>query len=449
MRIGRAITFLVLLVVLSTMVVACPADPIDPVDPVAPVERIPIGAIQDTTGATSDVGKDEALGIREAVAWLNDQGGIGGRPIELHQFDYGYRVPEALTLYARFRDVDDAVFIKGWGTPDTEALTPTVNKDRIPFNSGSASGHLTDPAVTPFNFIYSIADYSTQARGLLQFWYDEFWMKHPMYQADREAGIRPRLVTAGHVGHPYPTAPLAALRDQAELLGFEQMSTDPDVHCVHVSLFALDAKSQVMAIEARGNPHVVWFGNTAMSAATLARELFVAGLLYPKGSTMFMGNNYAVDENFVRIAGLEVAEGALSSPFTAFLWDDFPWRDKVHEYAAKINPGVPIEMRSQKTVQAWAAMYTAATALRRVDAAGKLDLDDVAATRIAVRDALYEGPIDTTGLGWPVPFDVTPTDHRPSGTVIVGQVVDGRPVTIGHVDLKAMYPDLWPEWLGW
>ena len=30
-------------------------------------QEVRLGALQDTTGATSDVGKDEALGVREAV----------------------------------------------------------------------------------------------------------------------------------------------------------------------------------------------------------------------------------------------------------------------------------------------------------------------------------------------------------------------------------------------
>ena len=63
------------------------------------VEFVRLGALQDVTGATSDVGKDEALGVREAVAYVNDTGGINGKRIKLFQYDYGYRVPEAITTY--------------------------------------------------------------------------------------------------------------------------------------------------------------------------------------------------------------------------------------------------------------------------------------------------------------------------------------------------------------
>jgi branched-chain amino acid transport system substrate-binding protein len=54
---------------------------------------IKVGALNDMTGATSDVGKDYALGIAEAVRYINDNDGVNGKKIKLYQFDYGYRVP--------------------------------------------------------------------------------------------------------------------------------------------------------------------------------------------------------------------------------------------------------------------------------------------------------------------------------------------------------------------
>jgi len=62
-------------------------------------QEVKLGALQDTTGATSDVGKDEALGVREATQYYNDKGGVNGKKIRLFQYDYGYRVPEAVTTW--------------------------------------------------------------------------------------------------------------------------------------------------------------------------------------------------------------------------------------------------------------------------------------------------------------------------------------------------------------
>src|SRR3989337_1420070 len=98
---------------------------------------IKVGSLNDFTGPTSDVGKDAGLGIREAVQYVNDTGGINGKRIKLLQYDYGYRVPEAITTYKRLRDCDKVVAVFGWGTGDTEALAQTVAKDKMPYLSHS------------------------------------------------------------------------------------------------------------------------------------------------------------------------------------------------------------------------------------------------------------------------------------------------------------------------
>jgi len=181
---------------------------------------VKMGSLNDLTGATSDVGKDAALGMREAVQYVNDTGGINGKPIKLILLDYGYRVPEAITTYKRFRDFDKVVAVWGWGTGDTEALTPTVNVDKMPFLSHSFSAQLADPKKTPYNFLYG-TDYSTNARAAMTAWYDQIWLKDPKFKADREKGVKPRFEAFYSWPTPYASAPIKAITDQATLLGFE------------------------------------------------------------------------------------------------------------------------------------------------------------------------------------------------------------------------------------
>ena len=138
---------------------------------------INVGALNDMTGATSDVGKDYALGIAEAIHYVNDNGGINGKQIKLYQFDYGYRVPEALTKYKLFKRLN-CVAVLGWGTGDTEALSPTVTKDKMPYVSASYSAHLTDPKKTPYNLFFA-TDYSSNARAAITAWFNKKWPKHP------------------------------------------------------------------------------------------------------------------------------------------------------------------------------------------------------------------------------------------------------------------------------
>src|SRR5262249_53517737 len=52
-------------------------------------QEIKVGGLFDLTGITSDVGKSFAQGVRDAVSWTNDNGGINGKKIKLVDVDYG------------------------------------------------------------------------------------------------------------------------------------------------------------------------------------------------------------------------------------------------------------------------------------------------------------------------------------------------------------------------
>ncbi len=84
----------------------------------AGAKTIKVGGIMDTTGATSDVGKDYALGMGEAWKYINEHGGVNGKKIKYTWFDYGYRIPEAITKYKLLKRLGVLV-IMGWGTGDT------------------------------------------------------------------------------------------------------------------------------------------------------------------------------------------------------------------------------------------------------------------------------------------------------------------------------------------
>lgn len=390
--------------------------------------RIKLGSLNDMTGATSDVGKDIALGIREAVQYVNDTGGINGKRIQLFQYDYGYRVPEAITTYKRFRDFDRVVAVWGWGTGDTEALSPTVNKDQMPYLSHSFSAHLTDPKKTPYNFIYG-TDYSSNARAAITVWFDEVWQKDPRFKADREKGVKPRFAAFYSWPTPYSSAPIKAIKDQATLLGFE-IGPDQDI-----PLTALDTKSQVLAAK-NFKPHLVWHGNTTMSVAAAIKDSQALEL----GADHIV-NNWGYDENLVRLAG-PAAEGVMGVAVNAFFGESVPMMDKVTEYAKRMNPGVPLQNRMIRTVQSWVDVLLMREALIRADKAGQLNGPGIKAAFESIREW-------TPGLGRP-PVTITPADHRPGSLIRVYRVRGGKFALVKEVDLKQRWPDKWEkEWLGW
>ena len=384
---------------------------------------VKVGALNDVTGATSDVGKDYALGISDAIHYVNDTGGINGKKIKLYQFDYGYRIPEALTKYKLFKRLK-CVAVLGWGTGDTEALSPTVTKDKMPYVSASYSAHLTKPAKTPYN-LFAAVDYSTNARAAITAWFDKKWPKHKDY-----GKRKPRFVTSYHFAHPYCSAPIKAIKDQAELLGFE---VGPDQS---VTLFAIDTKSQVLSMK-DFKPDLVWHGNTTMSVAATVRDAYALGL----GADHIV-NNWGFDENLPRLAG-KAAEGVMGAAVSAFFGNDVPMMDKVVEYAKKYNPGVPLEKRLIRSVQAWANVLALSEAMKRADKAGDLSGDSI------VKNGFETMKDFDIGLGVP-PLNYTATDHRISGKVPIYEIKDGKFQVVEVVDLKGRWPKKWPEeWLGW
>ncbi len=391
-------------------------------------QEIKLGSLNDLTGPTSDVGKDVALGIREAVRYVNDTGGINGKRLRLYLYDYGYRVPEAITTYKRFKNFDRVVGVLGWGTGDTEALSPTVAKDQIPYLSHSFSAKLTDPKTAPYNFVYG-TDYSSNARAAMTAWFEEVWMKDPRFREARAKGEKPRVVMFYAFPVPYSSAPIKALKNHAELLGFE-VGPDQDV-----SLTALDTKSQVLAAKAF-KPHLAWHGNTTMSVAATIKDAHALGL----GADHIV-NNWGYDENLVRLAG-PAAEGVMGIAVTALYGDKVPLMDKVIEYGKKINPGVAQEARMIRTVQAWVQVLMMAEGMRRADKAGKL-------TGPGLKEALETFRGWTPGLGLQ-PITLTARDHRPGSMVPIYRIKGGKFGLVKNVDLKAKWPKQWDgEWLGY
>jgi branched-chain amino acid transport system substrate-binding protein len=407
-KIGVLVSALFILFGLSTMAAA---------------QQIKLGGIMDTTGATSDVGKDYAIGMEDAVKYINENGGVNGKLIKYTWFDYGYRIPEAITKYKLLLRLG-VVAIMGWGTGDTEALSPTVNKDKMPYVSASYSAHLTDPKKTPYNLFFS-SDYSTNARACLTAWFDKKWPTKKDY-----GKRKPRLACCYMFSSPYASAPIKAIKDQAAFLGFE-VGPDQDV-----SLFALDTKSQIMALK-KFQPDVVWHGNTTMSVSATIRDAYALGL-----DADHIIDNWGFDENLPRLAG-EAAEGAMGATPCAFYGQPFKNMDIVVASAKKYSPGVPQEKRTIRTVQAWGDALILWEAMKRADKAGALNGEGIMKKGF---ETLMDYDI---GLG-AAPITFTPTDHRPATGCLVQEWKGGKFQTVEAVDLKKRWPEKWEkEWLGW
>jgi branched-chain amino acid transport system substrate-binding protein len=389
-------------------------------------QEIKIGGLTDCTGATSDVGKDYALGLAEAFNYVNDMGGINGKKIKYTWFDYGYRIPEAITKY-NFLKRMGVIAIEGWGTGDTEALSPTVLKDKIPYVSASFSAHLTNPSKTPYNLFFA-PDYSTQARSVLTAWFETRWPKNKDY-----GKRKPRFASVYAFPSPYASAPIKAIKDHALMLGFE-VGDDQDV-----ALTTMDTKSQIMALE-KFKPDVCWHGNTTMCVSATVRDAYALGL-----GADWLSNFWGIDENLWKLAG-KAAEGVMCAGPAYFFADDRGKMKLVHDYAAKYNPGIPAKDRLKFTVTAWCNVLLLAEAMKRADKAGDLSGPGILQKGFeTLKDyTIFDGGLGTT----PVTF--TPTDHRTTSIVPVYELKEGKFLYVKTIDVKTRWPEKWAkEWFGW
>ena len=337
-------------------------------------ETIRVGAIFDLTGPTADVGTDYADGMRSYVDWVNTQGGIEGRPIELMYQDYAYQVPRAEQLYRQFVTGGAVVFM-GWGTGDTEALSRYIAEDEVPFSSASLSHILGDPAEAPYNFLVATS-YTDQFRVALD------WIA-----SNHGAGTP--VVALMHNASPFGLSPSRyGGVEFAEALGI-------DLTLYEMPRGAVDFTAEFSRIRQSGAQYVV-FQNTSGPAAVALQNAHTLGL-----DATFICLNWCANAQLVRIAG-DAAEGVMGTIPYAPLGVDVPGTRIIREYLdAK---GESIEGRTNAFTQAWWTFAVFAEAMRQVLAGG----DELTGANIK---AALETFTDFDMQGVTVPLTFTPDDH--------------------------------------
>lgn len=363
---------------------------------------IVIGQLADLTGPTSAVGKPYAEGIRDAVKFINENGGINGKKIEIRSIDYAYDKNKAITQYKKF--LQEGIFaIQGWGTGDTEALSSFVTKDKVVYMSASYSAHLTNPAKTPYNFFIA-ADYTTQLRAGLT------------YLKENWKGKKAPKIVFIYPNHPYGIAPIKGGKAYAKEIGFNVVGDEI------VGLKAIEATSQLLSVKKKG-ADFAWVGGTTPSTAVILKDAKKLGL-----TTKFLIDLWGNDESL-----LKLAEGAQNGRALGL--------QAAVGYGAKV-PGMKDIVKATKGVhkmthyiRGWVSMNVMAEALKRADKAGNLSGEGVKKALESLKD------FNTGGLTAPITF--TKDDHRPNMSAAVFAYKEGKLVFKKTIVLPRK-----KEWLG-
>ncbi len=377
--------------------------------PVQASKTIKIGGLFDITGPTGGVGAPYADGVRDYVRYLNEEkGGINGKKIELLDTDYAYKIPQALAAYKKMK-TSGVVAIMGWGTGDTEAMAPLIKKDHIPYMSASYSEHLTNPEVTPYNFMVGTT-YADQARVALKYiletWKDKS-RKPRVALIYNDTGFgRSPFFDVDYQGHHFPAA-----ESYAKEIGVEIVDTPV------IGLRALDTTPQLLSMKQKDPDFAIVQETGVMS--TILKDAKKLGL-----RTKFFALNWAMSGKILKQAG-PAAEGCYwTNPFATWNDTDLPGVQLVHKISGKYHPG---KTQIVNYFQGFTAMMVMAEAIRRVE--GEV-------TGEKIKDALENmKDFDTGGLTVPITF--TKTSHKGSLGLRIYQVKDGKlvPVT-GKIMVK-------------
>lgn len=400
-------------------------------------DTIPVGQLVAQTGATAPVAKVYGQGVSDAFAFINQQGGINGKKINLETVDYGYDPAKAISIYKQWMTDFKPVAIQGWGTADTEALIGLVDKDAVVFMSGSSSGHLTDPTgrspwtstPAPYNFFYG-PSYSDGCRALVQFAAEAWKRTSTAQRGSTFLGdlYRPKFAYLGD-NHPYPNSPRAACIDYARDLGFE--ITPP----IRYSLTPSDYTAQCETLKQTG-AQFAFLANTAESNVALLKACAKQGV-----ATQFMTNIYGWDEEAGKQAG-DAGNGLVWVVSVARWGDDVPGMETVRKVSKESDPS-GADHRSVHYIRGVCSAFLMRDAMQGAAKMGEISGANI---KKAFEDMRDHVPQDLEGVC--LPTTLTPTDHRGTTTVMLYR----NDYNFGTVTQTKVYTTtipLRPDWLGW
>jgi branched-chain amino acid transport system substrate-binding protein len=373
--------------------------------PAAAQNVIKLGNLVDLTGPTSDQGKDIAQGRTDAVQWINERGGVNGKKLELVSVEYGFQPPRAVAAYKKFVEEDKVLLVLGYGTPDTEALRPYITKDKIPYLSGSYSGHLTDPRNTPYNFPGGI-DYTSQIRLFFNY-VKETW---------KDTSRKPRVAFI-YADNAYGRAPIESGRAYAKEVDVDLV--DEEI----IPTILTDATSQLLTMKKK-DPDFAYINTNTQWVPVVLKDSYKLGL-----KTKYVVNNYGLDERTPGLAG-PAAEGVVGIQDVAYWGDNVPGMKTLMEFHQKHHG---TDTHASPYMRGWLWVIVAAEAIKRAGASP---------TGESVKNALESfKEFDTWGIT--PPFTYTNEDHRPTNRARLVMIQGSKIVPMREVSV-----DRSMKWIG-
>ncbi len=345
-------------------------------------DKITIGTISPLTGKIAMVGVPIANAIKDYFDYLNDQGGIHGRKLEVISEDGKYDPPQAIASLKKLIDRDKIFALASTsGTPITLALNPTITREKLPSMAPIPAYGIFGLKSPKYLFSYG-PYYAEQVVFNIEYILFTLGAKNPriaFFYQDDEFG------KDGYRGFK------AAVKEyRLNVVAKEKYTRG-----------AIDISSQVLNIK-RANPDFLIITAIPSHAIMLLKEANRQGLNIP----IFSCANARL-EAVIKVAGEAAANYYCAENIALPNETQIPGMAKLIEIRNKRNP------ESKIPPKYYVLSYVNALILGEgLKMAGK-DLD-----REKLRDALESiQNFDTEGLTGPITF--TPSDHCPLTTMRV------------------------------
>ena len=302
------------------------------------------GIIQDLSNMTVDYGKQSAMGLIDAARYVNENGGINGKELELIVHDDKYIIEEGEKIYQRFRGEEKVFGIYVQATGTNLKIAHRAMQDEIFMFSGAPSAKLCDPAEFPYYFcIYPT--YSDMARVVIKH------IRKTWVNIDRN----PRVVFL-FPDNPYGRDPLQAAKSYAKEL---EVEIGPDQI---INWPTIDTSTQLKAMQ-EYNPDFAFISSTAKNAVSIFKDAHRLAI-----ETKFICNMRTFNEELIRL-GTTTVEGALGVQPLAFYGENVFGMEKIVKAHDKWHP---YHYPTLIYIDGWANILVLAAALKMADEAGEL-----------------------------------------------------------------------------
>jgi branched-chain amino acid transport system substrate-binding protein len=367
---------------------------------VAAADVIKWGVLIDLSGPTSDWGKNQVKGQLDAMRWVNENGGINGKELQLIVIDDGYKVPRGVAGYNRLVDSEKVLGLYIQSTGTTMTLIKKIVADGVATIAASFTSKFQNPEKTPFSFFVS-PSYGTMGRIALK-WVRMTW---------KDNTRKPKFCYL-YPDNKYGRDILEVGKDYAKKIGVD---VGPDQV---INWPTKDATVQLTNMS-RYDPDYAYITSTAMNGAVILKNAKALGL-----KTKFISNIRNFEESLITLSG-GAAEGTYGVHPIAPYGADVPGMKKVVESHEKWHPG---ETGTNVYVEGWVNILSVTEALKNADKAGDL-------TPGGIRNAFEQFRNFSTG-GLAPPLTFTNKDHRGSMAAKIYEIKDGKMVDVsGWIEL--------------